>query len=886
MTDLSKTIPSPKTPWVDPDGIPIKVVYNWLSDVAAANFTVIVGAGIVVWTGTTPIARSVVATTNKISVTNGSGVAGNIGIDVNQTNLSIATTQLTGIIQATNFPALTGDVVNSSGSLATRVAQVTDTSGNELLKFGSTALAINEITITNAGIGSGPIIGATGDDTSISINFRPKGISGYSAFIDNTGTAMFNFVPNPAGAGGSSVSFFPGRTAGGQNPEFYVSGAAVNQGISFRGVGDWFHAFHATTAASAKVKLYAKNDESNGVKLAAADTMAATYNFTYPAALGGGTNDILVDTTGGGIMGYKTKTQLTIASSGANADITSLTGLTGIIKAPTAISDSSSNVNLSFTYQTSPVGNLAISNAASGSYPFFNCQGSASSLNLGLFPKNADVVVADVSNTIAAGVKFYNAASTHFTTLKVATLAATDYTITLPSADGTNGQHLVTNASGVLSYSSNILGNAVTATTATNATNTAITDDTSTNATMYPTWVTTTTGNLPQKISSTKLTFNPNSGTLTTTTFSGALSGNATTSTNTTGNAATVTTNANLTGPITSSGNATSIASQTGTGTKFVVDTSPTLITPNLGTPTAGVISACTSTSMVMVTPLLGTPTSGVLTNCTGYTDANLSTSDITTNNATTSKHGFLLKLNNSATQYMNGQGAWTTPAGSSTGTLIGIQVFTATGTYTPTTGMVTYIAEAVGGGGGSGGVAGVVARGGASGGGGGGGYLRIKGTASDIGASKAVTIGAGGTGGASGANNGGNGAATTLGATLWSAGGGALGTGVTASAANAINLGGAGGTNTVTTGTTLMNIPGNRGGPGIELVTTGTNGAGGDSMLGKAPGSSIVIGASDNNGVAGTSYGTGASGAASSNGTSYAGAAGGIGYMIIYEYN
>ena len=53
-----------------------------------------------------------------------------------------------------------------------------------------------------------------------------------------------------------------------------------------------------------------------------------------------------------------------------------------------------------------------------------------------------------------------------------------------------------------------------TATNSTNTTNTAITDDTSTAATMYPTWVTANTGNLPQKVSSTKLTFNPSTGNL------------------------------------------------------------------------------------------------------------------------------------------------------------------------------------------------------------------------------------------------------------------------------------------------------------------------------------------------------------------------------------
>ena len=60
-----------------------------------------------------------------------------------------------------------------------------------------------------------------------------------------------------------------------------------------------------------------------------------------------------------------------------------------------------------------------------------------------------------------------------------------------------------------------LTGNASTATTATNATNVGITDDTTTNATMYPTWVTATTGDLPAKTSSTKMYFNPSTGVLT-----------------------------------------------------------------------------------------------------------------------------------------------------------------------------------------------------------------------------------------------------------------------------------------------------------------------------------------------------------------------------------
>jgi hypothetical protein len=60
-------------------------------------------------------------------------------------------------------------------------------------------------------------------------------------------------------------------------------------------------------------------------------------------------------------------------------------------------------------------------------------------------------------------------------------------------------------------------GSATTATTATNATNVAITDDTTTASDMYISWVTASTGNLPNKVSSTKLKFNPSTGVLTAT---------------------------------------------------------------------------------------------------------------------------------------------------------------------------------------------------------------------------------------------------------------------------------------------------------------------------------------------------------------------------------
>jgi hypothetical protein len=97
-----------------------------------------------------------------------------------------------------------------------------------------------------------------------------------------------------------------------------------------------------------------------------------------------------------------------------------------------------------------------------------------------------------------------------------------------------NGTATATAFSGPLTGA--VTGNATTATASATET---IVDDVATVATMYPTWVTANTGNLPAKVSSTKLSFNPSTGLLTSTGFSGPLTGNVTG--NASGTAATVT---------------------------------------------------------------------------------------------------------------------------------------------------------------------------------------------------------------------------------------------------------------------------------------------------------------------------------------------------------
>lgn len=223
---------------------------------------------------------------------------------------------------------------------------------------------------------------------------------------------------------------------------------------------------------------------------------------------------------------------------------------------------------------------------------------------------------------------------------------------------------------------------------------------------------------------------------------------------------------------------------------------------------------------------------------------------------------------------------------GNPTGTLIGVNVFTAVSSqYTPTAGMATAIGWIQAAGGGGGGVAGTIAQGAAGGGGGGGSFAMVRWTAAQIGASQAVIINIGGSGGAAGKNDGAAGGDTYVGA-LVSCAGGLGGIGASAAAVNQAVLGGA---STVTpnigTGTQMFRTLGQPGSPGISFVTLGVNAAGGSGFLGRGAGTTRILGTSDGVGANGHNPGGGAAGAITSNATGYAGGNGGAGIVIIYDY-
>lgn len=221
----------------------------------------------------------------------------------------------------------------------------------------------------------------------------------------------------------------------------------------------------------------------------------------------------------------------------------------------------------------------------------------------------------------------------------------------------------------------------------------------------------------------------------------------------------------------------------------------------------------------------------------------------------------------------------WAAPSGAFSS--IVIQVFTASGTYTPTLGMQQCIVECIGGGGGGGGAraTGLATRS-VGGGGGAAGYSRGVFSAATIGAGVAFSIGVFGTGGA-GAASGSTGSVTTFGGLLsaTAGNGGNASLAAASAAANGGTAGVGGGA-----GASLI-LSGGRGMTGFVNASFGISGEGGKSFFGNG-GLEVLVTSQSGNAPTTFSYGSGGSGGINdASQSAVAGGNGSDGVVVITEF-
>jgi len=217
------------------------------------------------------------------------------------------------------------------------------------------------------------------------------------------------------------------------------------------------------------------------------------------AIANGGTNGTATPTAGG--IAYGSGTAYAFTSAGTSGQVLTSAGAgTPTWSTPAAYAtvtdDTTTNAVRYPLYAAATSGNLTTEYVASTKYQFNPSTGVLTATGFsGSGASLTSLTAGNLSGTIPSAV-LGNSTLYIGTTAIALNRATASQSLTGVSIDGS-------------------AGSATTATTATNATNTAVTDDTSTNAVFYPTFVSNTTGNLPQTVSSTKLKFNPSTGALT-----------------------------------------------------------------------------------------------------------------------------------------------------------------------------------------------------------------------------------------------------------------------------------------------------------------------------------------------------------------------------------
>ena len=246
------------------------------------------------------------------------------------TNPNISTISLASDVVDDTSPQLGGNLDTNSFMIDFDDAHgIRDENGAEQLIFETTSSAVNHIDVTNAATGSGPQVGAVGDDSNVDLKLRPKGTGNIEVMgATNPGAIQLNCESNshgiilqspPHSSGQSYTLKFPtgnvtadrflkvesvtgsGATGVGQLSFAEVSGGTSWQAVktsTFTAVaGEGY--FINTTAGAIEMDLPAGNigDEVSFIDYAGTfDTNALTIDQNGSEKIAGSTDPLTVST--------------------------------------------------------------------------------------------------------------------------------------------------------------------------------------------------------------------------------------------------------------------------------------------------------------------------------------------------------------------------------------------------------------------------------------------------------------------------------------------------------------------------------------------------------------------------------------------------------------
>lgn len=402
----------------------------------------------------------VAGSTVALTVTYDNGTA---GVGATLTNAGAqATLTLDGVSPSVGERVL---IKNQASSLQNGIYTVTDV-GSGATNWILTRASDYD---TPAEIQPGDLVVLTGGTTQAQSSWLE------TATVTTIGTDAITFVqftaslPVNVASGGTGVtSFTPyaliagGLTSTGSLQQVTIGNAGtILQSGGIAALPSFSTATYPSVATSAGTILRANGTNWIASTATFADTYSAStilYSDGANTVKGLATaNDSVLVTNATGVPSLSTTlpSGLTIpgyAHSGANSDITSMTGLTGSLRAPTAILDSNGNEILDFSLQASAVNQIVIRNAPTGGNPVVGTAGDDATIPLLLQPKGGVARIHDSLTTSGGALQFFNAAATHRTSLGVDAAQSTDATFILPAADGGSLAPLVTDGSGNLSF--------------------------------------------------------------------------------------------------------------------------------------------------------------------------------------------------------------------------------------------------------------------------------------------------------------------------------------------------------------------------------------------------------------------------------------------------